>query len=552
MFLDHFFQLTSIPANAMSGSYDLKLVLLSYIVASAASYIALDITGRLRDIGNTRLHNFLWLLGGAFAMGAGIWSMHFIGMLAFNMKMPMNYDAFWTGLSMVVAILASGFALYWLKEENVTPKHLVLGGIILGLGIVAMHYLGMTAMTISMNVNYLPSLFFLSVFVAIFFSGAAFWIVNKAHQSPPKIRYRLKMISALIVGAAICGMHYIGMFAAVFTPIETMAFHATPVDPAVLSVTIAIVTFFILGVALTVSSNKEISNIHSLNIARQTGMAEVATNVLHNVGNVLNSVNVSASLVIQKFENTELSGIVSVNDLLNENKDDLPKFLSDPVKAAHLVKYLNILADSWQQDHAIVLTEMNKLMENIQHIKDIIAMQQVSGWLASFEHTINLDEIINEALMITEVDFVNKKINVEKTFAKLNLILIDKSKLFQILINLISNAKHALLAIEKDNKQITITTGTLDKSTVFIRVADNGVGIAPEFHTKIFAHGFTTKKTGHGYGLHASALAAKDMGGSIKVHSDGVGKGAVFTLELPYKIEQSKTSERESRTGVTL
>ena len=130
--IENFFQIGPIPANYMHGWYDVRLVVLSYLVATFASYIALDITGRLRDLSNTQMSITLWLVGGAIAMGAGIWSMHFIGMLAFNMPMPMIYDPYWTALSMVVAVCASGFALYLLKPRVIRLKNTILGGIILG------------------------------------------------------------------------------------------------------------------------------------------------------------------------------------------------------------------------------------------------------------------------------------------------------------------------------------------------------------------------------------------------------------------------------------
>ena len=117
-------------------------------------YVALDITGRLRDVDNTKTSKTMWILGGAIAMGTGIWSMHFIGMLAFKIPdMRVHYDLFWTGLSVVVAIIASGFALFLLRSQDSNKIHLILGGVILGLAIASMHYVGMQAMTIHMHIR---------------------------------------------------------------------------------------------------------------------------------------------------------------------------------------------------------------------------------------------------------------------------------------------------------------------------------------------------------------------------------------------------------------
>src|SRR3990167_3663185 len=170
--LVQFFQIGPIPINHLEGYYDYRLVALSYLVAVFASYIALDITARLRDISNTLLSSIAWLVGGAIAMGAGIWTMHFIGMLAFKMQMPMVYDLWWTIVSLVVAIAASGFALLLLRARNLHYFHIILGGVILGFAIAAMHYTGMAGMLIIMNIHYLPGLFTLSIIVAIVASEA--------------------------------------------------------------------------------------------------------------------------------------------------------------------------------------------------------------------------------------------------------------------------------------------------------------------------------------------------------------------------------------------
>src|SRR5688572_11015137 len=153
---DQFFQLQALPVGHYTGIYDPRLVILSYLVAVFASYVALDLTGRLRDQNNDETTNRLWLLGGAIAMGAGIWSMHFIGMLSFAIPgLSLRYDVLWTVISLLVAIFASGFALYLLKRSVINVVHLAAGGIILGLAIASMHYTGMAAMLITLNIRYL-------------------------------------------------------------------------------------------------------------------------------------------------------------------------------------------------------------------------------------------------------------------------------------------------------------------------------------------------------------------------------------------------------------
>jgi NO-binding membrane sensor protein with MHYT domain len=178
-----FFQKLPIPADQLIGSYDIRIVLLSIFVAISASYIALDMTGRLRDISNTPREAFLWLVGGAIAMGSGIWSMHFIGMLSFSIPgLTLHYDKWWTVLSLFLVIIASGFALFLLKAKTVRIAHYILGGIILGLAIATMHYMGMEALLISLDIRYLSGLFFLSILIAIVASEAALYFALKSNQ----------------------------------------------------------------------------------------------------------------------------------------------------------------------------------------------------------------------------------------------------------------------------------------------------------------------------------------------------------------------------------
>ena len=250
-----FFQLGPIPANAITGSYyNYNLVALSYCIAVLASYVALDLTERLRAKENPRSMQLQLLLGGAFAMGAGIWSMHFIGMLAFVMPMPMQYDIFWTALSMVVAIIASGFALFILRKEN-SLSYMALGGILIGLGIASMHYIGMYAMEGHVTIHYLPSLFIVSILVAIFAAEAALWLALRISRGHFRKHHLFnKIVGAAVMGAAICGMHYTGMAAAVFTPASST--HTLGIPLTGLTFYVAATTILITA-ALLASTHKQ-------------------------------------------------------------------------------------------------------------------------------------------------------------------------------------------------------------------------------------------------------------------------------------------------------
>ncbi len=538
-----FFQLLPIPKDYLQGSYDLHLVILSYMVALCASYIALDLTGRLRDISNTPSSNLLWLLGGSVAMGSGIWAMHFIGMLSFTIPgISLRYDLFWTGLSLVVAIVASCFALYLLQSTIIRIEHYIAGGIILGLAIASMHYTGMEAMLISLNFRYLPSLFFLSILIAIVASEAALWLALKSNQVVLRLRNRIKFISAAIMGVAICGMHYTGMAASIFTslcvPSAITSSIDKALDPTYLSIGVASVTFAILGIAFLASSYKEALNHQQLEKARQLGMAEISASVLHNVGNVLNSVNVSANSVAEKVSFSKLDGLEKLSALFNENKPNLAEFIQS-ARGAKALDFLNMLAQYWREEQSLVAKEMVRLDKNLALIREIISTQQELSKIASFEQIISINELLDEALLITGIS-LKREIKLEKHYGKISPLQIDKIKLLQVLVNLLQNARDAVLVSSKQDKMIVITSATVNAYKVRIEISDNGIGILPKDLTKIFSYGFTTKKLGHGFGLHTSALAINALGGEIHVESAGVEKGATFILDIPFHHIKSK------------
>ncbi|MFA5960942.1 MAG: MHYT domain-containing protein [Tatlockia sp.] len=246
------FQSGPIPADAMTGHYSVGLVVLSYVIAVFASFVALNFVGRIRAEKTSR-NSLYWVAGGAFTMGAGIWSMHFIGMLAFIMPMPMTYDFGWTSVSLLTAMLASGSALLMLRKNNYTLTHLALSGIFIGLGIATMHYMGMQGMKTQVTIHYLPGLFFLSIIIAIGAAEAALWLALQSNKGSLKRQFNLKIVSALVMGAAICAMHYTGMEAAVFTP-KLSAPNYEEINPDYLAFFVAGVTLLIIGMALLASS----------------------------------------------------------------------------------------------------------------------------------------------------------------------------------------------------------------------------------------------------------------------------------------------------------
>jgi methyl-accepting chemotaxis protein len=259
------FESGPIPDNAIIGYYNLNLVFLSYIVASLASFFVLEISQEIR---HSKRSTFWLLIGGACAMGAGIFSMHFIGMLAYIMPMPAQYDLFLTFLSLIIAIVASYFALYLVKDLHKQINHLqiILGGFVLGIAIASMHYTGMSAM-IGMQNTYLPGLFTLSILVAIIASITALYLMMECDKGSLFRQRTLKVVCALIMGAAISGMHYIGMAATIMTPTSAMNEMETTsslLSPEKLSFFIAFTVSSIIIIALLLIGYKHLIMVKML------------------------------------------------------------------------------------------------------------------------------------------------------------------------------------------------------------------------------------------------------------------------------------------------
>jgi PAS domain S-box-containing protein len=279
----------------------------------------------------------------------------------------------------------------------------------------------------------------------------------------------------------------------------------------------------------------ELEQTHNelIKASRFAGMAEVATGVLHNVGNVLNSVNVSASLVDDDLKKSKMANLARVVALIREHSADLGTYLTVDPKGKQLPGYLAQLSDHLAGEQEAIVKEMHELRSNIEHIKEIVAMQQSYAKLSGVTELLNVTDLVEDTLRMNAGALVRHEVKVIREFdSQLPEISTDRHRVLQILVNLVRNAKYACFESGRTDKQLIVRVTNGD-DRVRIAVTDNGVGIAPENLTRIFAHGFTTKKDGHGFGLHSGALAAKEMGGSLGVHSDGVGCGATFTLELP-------------------
>jgi signal transduction histidine kinase len=280
----------------------------------------------------------------------------------------------------------------------------------------------------------------------------------------------------------------------------------------------------------------ELARVHKqlVEASREAGMAEIATNVLHNVGNVLNSVNISSTLIADKVRASKVVNLGKVAELLRTHENDLAGFFTNDAKGKQLPGYFSGLAAHLAQEQKDILHEVGSLVTNIIHIKEIVARQQSYTKAGGVLEPIVVAELVEDATQMNSEALARFKVKVVREFKEIAPILTEKHKVLQILVNLIRNAKRACKDSGREDKQITLRIAN-GGGSVKISVIDNGIGIPPGNLTKIFNHGFTTKKDGHGFGLHSGALAAKELGGALSVVSEGAGRGAIFTLELPAK-----------------
>ncbi|HEY3900056.1 MAG TPA: PAS domain S-box protein [Chthoniobacter sp.] len=272
-------------------------------------------------------------------------------------------------------------------------------------------------------------------------------------------------------------------------------------------------------------------------LSRQAGMAEVASSVLHNVGNVLNSVNTSITVAVDKVDQLKVDSLAAVVKLLEGEAEDLPRFFASHAQGRRLPKFLGQIAEHFAGDQRTIAEELKALRNNLEHINDIVAMQQSYAISGGYTEVLPLEEVIEDALRMNTAAFDRHGTGVAREFdPALPPMPVDRNKMLLILVNLIRNAKYA--CDEGGNADKRVTVRTEFDGGVRISVIDNGVGIRPENLARLFEHGFTTRKNGHGFGLHSSALAAREMGGSLSVRSEGPGQGAVFTIELPLPCKQ--------------
>ena len=477
----------------VTGVYNPYLVALSILVAVFAAYTALDLGGRVKGAqGGTRR---VWLWAAAIAMGGGIWSMHFIGMLAFTLPMTMSYDVGLTILSLLVAIVVTSGGFYVISYSNGSPLYLILGGIFMGLGIIAMHYTGMAAMQGNVEISYDPLLVALSVVIAIGAATIALWLAFRTTDLAQKL------VAAVVMGLAISGMHYTGMQAAIFTA-HGEAQDAASFDQTNLALAVACITFFILALAMAASLSEQRRAEEALrqaqtdlaHVNRVTTMGELTASLAHEVNQPIAAAVANASAC--------LHWLAAQPPNLDEARAAATNVVKDGTRAAEIVSHIRLLFKKATPQRELV----------------------------------DLNEVIREMIVLLHSEVTRCSISVRTELAgDLPHVTGDRVQLQQVMMNLITNSIAAMKDVN-GRRELAIKSQRAEDGLIAVCISDSGVGLPPQQADQIFNAFFTTKRDGTGMGLPISRTIVESHNGRLWA-AENSPCGASFHLVLPIKGE---------------
>ena len=525
-----------ISADAViPGSYDYLQVFLSVVMAISASYAALDLAGRVTAASGWA--RSVWLTGGAVAMGIGIWSMHFTGMLAFHLPVPVGYDWPTVLLSLLAAIISSVFALYVASRQKMGLVRALTCGAILGAGIAGVHYIGMAAMRLGAVCRFNPLLVTLSLGLAIVFSVFAFLLTFDLREETKGTPLR-KIASAAVMGAAISGMHYTGIASVSFIPSTATPHISHTVSVSALdSAGISTVTLVVLGVAILTSAvNRRFAaqalELRTLNEELERRVTERTSQ--HTAVNeelrkeILERQRANASLLEAQADLAHVTRALTMGELVAAIAHEV----NQPLTA--IVTY-----------GSFCLRQLAGEAPNLQKLQEVIGEIVSDGTRASAVISrirallmkgtperveLDINEIIQEAVILMRNEVSRNRISLRTDLAPdLPRILGDSVQLQQVLINLITNSIDAMRTIADRPRELLIRSGK-NPDGVLIQVRDSGRGLDPEQADRIFAPFFTTKAQGIGMGLSISRSIIESHGGRLWAEPGPNGALLQFTL----------------------
>jgi diguanylate cyclase len=512
------------PPTFLSSYYEAPLVLVSIVVAIFASYTALSLSERVTRSHGLSAHR--WIAGGALAMGTGIWSMHFIGMLAFRLPIPIGFDFGITLWSLILPVMVSGMALWQVSQPTFPLSRLVAGAVLMGGGINAMHYSGMAAMRMSPDIQYDGVLFLASVVIAIAASGAALWIAFRLRGSSQSV-WLPRAGAAVVMGMAIVGMHYTGMAAARF-PINSIcraAGDGFSQDSLAIMVIIATVAVLTITMLASIYDAKLDSRSRSLAVSEATAEER------------------QGMLLREREARVEA-------ERLSEMKDEFLATVSHELRTPlsaimGWVQLLQVKAD----DKATVERGLETIERNArlqaQLIDDLLDMSRIiSGKISVDVRRIELQQCIHAAVETVRPAALAKNINID-IFSEVGAgeILGDFGRLQQVFWNLLSNA----VKFTPEGGTLTITLKR-EQREMLVKITDTGIGISSDFLPHVFgrfrqADASTTRRFGGlGLGLSIVKQLVELHGGTVAVSSPGEGQGSTFTVQIPVAPEPMSVS----------
>ncbi len=516
----------------LTGHYETPLVLISILVAIAASYAALSLAGRVSESRGRAVA--AWIVGGAIAMGYGIWAMHFVGMLAFRLPIPIAFDLPLTLASLLLPIAASCLALWQVSRAELGPVRLAVSAVLMGIGINAMHYTGMAAMRMEPGIVYDPWLFALSVAIAIGASSLALWIAFRLRRNTPKV-WLPRVGAAVAMGGAIVGMHYTGMAAASF-PLDSVCMAAQGgVNHDSLATLVVIATFGVLGFAMLASmfDARLEANARVLEISQATASER------------------QELLTRERAARDEAERLSALKD---EFLATLSHELRTPLNA--ILGWASMLQRGSRDDETtrrgLETIERNARAQG-QLIDDLLDMSRIiSGNLRLDVQLIEPEKVVEAAIATVHPAAAAKKIDLRvdglrRPKEMRGTVLADPARLQQVMWNLLSNA----VKFTPNGGMVQVMLDR-DGQEVVIRVADSGIGIAPDFLPYVFDRfrqqdaSITRKHGGLGLGLSIARQLVELHGGTIGVSSPGMHAGTTFTVRLPLAEAQAQASQPQT------